>query len=428
MKEATTFDCYRTYYDKQDDSRKVFNAQLRRQPFETFTEVSPIPSHNRWRASPGADSQSSQTVKYSTSGIGNVGIRELLAEPIQRIPRYTLLWQSESRGMLSTRERMLTIVWPDMVDCMSPADPQRPKLQEAIGLASKIALCETDEQTKKATLMMCLERTIEGLPADLISHKRELIDCIDVEDFVGLSASHSNHSVSSSAAGYGYGSMSPAHASNAAGNALPCTLLLFDDKLVIVKRQHASISGRTVTGCEDLVKLTEGGGGPATVMAMGLKKDKLSFKGVVDLSSVIGVDSGEAGEIPPRCRSRHTPTLTLCADFQLCFEDPPAGQNDRWSGRPLRCYSVVHPPAPAHFDPLSLKRDKERFIQNLWHAQALARTKPVLRDPVPVDKLPRALACEEDIETGGEALAVFWNAWQKDIWLRDFRKVGPRLI
>lgn len=43
MKEANTFDCYRTYYDKQDDSRKVFNAQLRRQPFETFTEASRNP-------------------------------------------------------------------------------------------------------------------------------------------------------------------------------------------------------------------------------------------------------------------------------------------------------------------------------------------------------------------------------------------------
>lgn len=277
---------------------------------------------------------------------------------------------------------------PDMVDCMSPADPQRPKLQEAIGLASKIALCETDEQTKKATIMMCLERTIEGLPADLISHKRELIDCIDVEDYSVLSPAHA--------------SMSPA-----SNQPLPCTLLLFDDKLVIVKRQHASISGRAVTGCDDVVKLTEGGGGPVAVMAMGLKKDKLSFKGVVDLANIIGVDSGEAAP-----------------EFQLFFEDPPSGQNDRWAGRPLRHYTVVHPPAPAHFDPVSLARDKERFIQNLWLAQALARTKPVRRDPIPVDKLPRALACEQEVEVGGEALSVFWNAWQKDIWMEDPRKAS----
>jgi hypothetical protein len=51
-----------------------------------------------------------------------------------------------------------------MVKHMSPSDPQRAKLIEADEVASNIALCETDEQTKRATVMYSLERSIEGFP------------------------------------------------------------------------------------------------------------------------------------------------------------------------------------------------------------------------------------------------------------------------
>ena len=43
-------------------------------------------------------------------------------------------------------------------------DPQRLKLMEADELASKVASCETDEQTKRAALMHCLERSVENFP------------------------------------------------------------------------------------------------------------------------------------------------------------------------------------------------------------------------------------------------------------------------
>jgi protein ECT2 len=47
---------------------------------------------------------------------------------------------------------------------MPLGDSQREKLIEADELASKIASCETDEQTKRAALMHCLERSVEGFP------------------------------------------------------------------------------------------------------------------------------------------------------------------------------------------------------------------------------------------------------------------------
>lgn len=42
-----------------------------------------------------------QRTKYSTESKNRVGLRELLMEPIQRIPRYTLMFRSESQSCVS---------------------------------------------------------------------------------------------------------------------------------------------------------------------------------------------------------------------------------------------------------------------------------------------------------------------------------------
>jgi hypothetical protein len=52
---------------------------------------------------------------------------------------------------------------------MDDAHPQKAKLIEAEKVASKIALCESDDQTKKAATMYCLERTVEGFPVSIYS-------------------------------------------------------------------------------------------------------------------------------------------------------------------------------------------------------------------------------------------------------------------
>jgi protein ECT2 len=84
-------------------------------------------------------------------------------EPVQRIPRYTLLFRT-------------------MLKHMSPDDPQRPKIMEVDEIASKIAQAEADEQTKRAAIFYCLIETIDGFLPDLFSNSRRFIDCIDVED------------------------------------------------------------------------------------------------------------------------------------------------------------------------------------------------------------------------------------------------------
>lgn len=55
-----------------------------------------------------------------------------------------------------------------MIDSMSVYDTQRPKLEECILLASRIAACEADERVKRATVMYCMERTVDAFPVGLV--------------------------------------------------------------------------------------------------------------------------------------------------------------------------------------------------------------------------------------------------------------------
>ncbi len=197
-----------------------------------------------------------QHIKYQATDPKNrVGLRELLMEPVQRIPRYTLLFRT-------------------ILKHMAPDDPQREKIVEADEIASKIALAEADEQTKRAAVFYCLTATIDGFPPDLFSNSRKFIDCVDVEDILSEPAASSAASTTSAAA-----------------SSLHCTLFLFDDKLVVVKRPgNGERGGKSLTGLDELDKLTKAGGIP-----MGKKKSGMSCKGVLDVTDVVATDVGGAG-------------------------------------------------------------------------------------------------------------------------------------
>lgn len=179
-------------------------------------------------------------------------------DPVQRIPRYTLLFRT-------------------MVKHMAPGDPQRKKLIQADDIASKIAQAEADEQTKQAAIWYCLSATMDGFPPGLVSNSRRFIDCIDVED------SLSDPSISSSMSG---------SISTSSAGVLHCTLFLFDDKLVIAKRPgNGEKSGRTLAGLDEMDKLAKAGGLP-----FGMKKSGMTFKGVVDVTDVVAADIGGPGK------------------------------------------------------------------------------------------------------------------------------------
>jgi hypothetical protein len=153
----------------------------------------------------------------------------------------------------------------------------------------------------------------------LFSNNRDYIDSIDVEDVpvdypitTSPSSKLSSRPISTistatsastpSLASFGSSASSsqfPQSPQNVSGSSLPslhCTLFLFDDKLMVVKRQSSVISGRKVTGLDDVAKLVKSGGGVAVMDKGGNKKDKLSFKGIVDVLDIIAADTGNGGE------------------------------------------------------------------------------------------------------------------------------------
>ncbi|KAG6821575.1 hypothetical protein H0H93_000084 [Arthromyces matolae] len=342
FKEFRGFEQYKQYYVKREDAQMIFEREVskRSSRFASFIDH----------------------IKYQSSDPRNrVGLRELLMEPVQRIPRYTLMFRT-------------------MLKHMAMDDPQRPKLLEADEIASKIALAEADEQTKRAAVFYCLTSTIEGFPPDLFSNSRRFIDCIDVEDILNdtttLVSSSSTSLVS-----------------------LHCSLFLFDDKLVIVKRPgNGEKSGRLLSGLDELDKVTKGGLPSA-------KKKTMTCKGVVDVTDVVATDVGGAV------------AESLLADFHLYFENPPLEQGDRWSGRSFRALSVVHPPHPINLNPTQTAIDKQRFLENLWHVQGTYRSRAgqsvVLR------------ADEQEVESkmGRVTMArTYYNVYQRTAFLQEPKK------
>ncbi|KAG6854872.1 hypothetical protein C0991_012062 [Blastosporella zonata] len=264
FKESRGFEQYKQYYVKREDAQQIFERELskRSSRFASFIDH----------------------IKYQSADPRNrVGLRELLMEPVQRIPRYTLLFRT-------------------MLKHMAPEDPQRSKLLEADEIASKIALAEADEQTKRAAVFYCLTSTIEGFPPDLFSNSRRFIDCIDVEDILSDP------------------SAPVALSSSAAVPSLHCTLFLFDDKLVIVKRPgNGEKSGRVLSGLDELDKVTKAGGIPVG------KKKSMTCKGVVDVTDIAATDVGGADKqrflenlwhVQATYRSRAGQSVVLCADEQ----------------------------------------------------------------------------------------------------------------
>ncbi|KAJ7590868.1 hypothetical protein C8J56DRAFT_934088 [Mycena floridula] len=340
FKERKGFEQYRQYYVQREDAQLMFEREVskRGSPFDAYID----------------------RIKYQSTDTKNrVGLRELLMDPVQRIPRYTLLFRT-------------------MIKHMAPGDPQRAKLIEADEIASKIALAEADEQTKRAAILYCLSATIEAFPPDLFSYsRRHFIDCIDVEDVLGDVLLPSSASISSSSSGI-----------------LHCTLFLFDDKLLIAKRPgNGEKGGRLLSGLDELDKVMKAGGIPT-----GKKKSGMICKGVIDITDVVATDVGGA-------------------DFHLYLETTPQDQGDRWSGRAFRSLSVVHPPAPVNLDPVQSEADKQRFLENLWAVQAKYRARSgqsvVLRS--------------DDVEVESKSDRVttartYYNVYQRTAFLQENKK------
>lgn len=309
------FSCYTEYFANFEKAKHIERTLAKHRAFCDFTD----------------------RTKYSVTDIGNTGLRDLLMEPIQRIPRYKLLIDA-------------------ILKHVEPRDPLRNRLEQAISLVSRIASCEADEKTRRAAILWSFSRNIDSFPAELISVHRRFIDCIDVDDFP----------LDSSAAASGIG------ASFSGLKPIPCTLFLFDDRIVIVKRAHASTSGRKLVGLDDIGRLTSQmkivteKSSTASLLVQG-KRPELAFRGTVSLMDIEAQDLGGT-------------------DLQLTLLRQPSHViGDKWSNRPLRQYVAVDISAPAPSThgsrihtgsslldaDVSAKLEKMRFLESVWKAKAL---------------------------------------------------------
>lgn len=149
--------------------------------------------------------------------------------------------------------------------------------------------------------MIVAEGVLTSKQANLFSNNRDFVDSIDAEDVLeppgsarpGRQGSMVSGKVSTPLGLGGLGSPTGAEPS---ASTLHCTLFLFDDKLLITKRVTSGISGRKVTGLDDVRQLVKTGGGVAVREKDGTRKERLSFRGAVDIEDVVAMDMGNGGE------------------------------------------------------------------------------------------------------------------------------------
>jgi hypothetical protein len=350
--QMTCFSCYNEYLSNFEKAKHIEQTMMKsNRAFREFVE----------------------RTKGSTTGLGNVGLRELIMEPVQRIPRYTMLLDGLVRNL------------PTM-------DPSRGRLEEAIVLASRIASCEVDDKTKRAAVHWSLARNIDGFPAGLISVHRQFIDCIDVDDFpidvlgpAAMSGLLSPSSISMA---------SPSH------RTLHCTLFLFDDVIVIAKRASSSSCGRFLVGLDDLNKLadqmktfTE----RSSSASRANQKIELGFRGLIDLPNVQAIDLGGP-------------------DLQLCMSKAPShATGEKWASRLTRQYATNDASSISGPDPALARSEKQRFLENLWRAQALLKAKD-FRSHVRSCVIPSS-AGEDKIRR-----VIYWNIYSRRSYLGEPHK------
>ncbi|CAE7058756.1 unnamed protein product [Rhizoctonia solani] len=382
FRDLRAFDCYKQYYTKREEAQQIFEREMSKKSSTGFASYI-------------------DRIKYSTSDPKNrVGLRELLMEPVQRIPRYTLLFRT-------------------MIKHMPTANPQRSLLMEADTIASRIALAETDDPTRRAAVMHCLERSVENFPPGLISSTRILVDCIDVADIIGDSFGRGGGSTRGGHGTHGRGARSGGGGSGF--DTLQATLFLFDDKLMICKRSPSSSApGRILAGLDETEKVAKVGLG----LGLGFRKALggssvskpggigggwgLSCRGVVDVGDVVATDVGGV-------------------DWHMYLEDPPRDQPDRWSGRPFRALSALALAPQSHSGPAdpfarphidsTPEQAKVRFLENLWAVQARLRT-----------RLGRSVVLYGgEREVGLATVAkTWWNLYSRTAFLSETKK--PKVV
>ncbi|BFZ59592.1 hypothetical protein YB2330_000606 [Saitoella coloradoensis] len=137
-------------------------------------------------------------VKYKTAH--KVGLRELLFEPVQRLPRYTLLINRIIEN-LPVEQAQIKV-----------------RFSSALSHVEKIARMQRKDEEMSSRSFYRIRTLVEGYPADLGASHRKLITAIDVLDV-------------------------PVPFVEDVHPGTPCTILLLSDCLVLVERRSRDVSG-----------------------------------------------------------------------------------------------------------------------------------------------------------------------------------------
>lgn len=131
------------------------------------------------------------------SASASIGIRELVMEPISRIPRYSLLITS-------------------LLGVLASSNPSYPVFKEALVAVRRIGYMERDKKEVSQEVIMKLSSLVSSWPTQLVRSTTRVIGFVDCMDNLPP-----------------YGLTSDGSDSNE-GN--PCSLVLFADRIVILKR------------------------------------------------------------------------------------------------------------------------------------------------------------------------------------------------
>lgn len=296
-----------------------------------------------------------KTREAAAEGRANSSLDSLLVEPFQRMPRYKLLI-----------ERLLKEI---------PIDSSmRSTLVAALEIACQVSVLDEDEQTRRAAALFGLAQVIDGLPARFTSSGRYFVDCIDVLDTPLPGTDIPSHANIGDYA---------AHTAE-----LFCTIFLFNDQIVIAKRETTDRrGGRALVGLDNINKLASdmrmqrstGSRSPWKGRAKTMK-----FKGAFDLGELVAKDAGNL-------------------DFRLYLQHPPhqVYASEKWNGRPLRAFRIVKPETPV---------DKSRFLKNIWQSTAHLKGQG--------GGYRKALLLRT------QDLSAYWNLYDRQSYTLESRKVS----
>ncbi|PKI84308.1 hypothetical protein MVES_001539 [Malassezia vespertilionis] len=223
------FACYDEYLSDFEQAKEIYNQMLKSKAFRGFI----------------------QRTQHSTNNLGNAGLRELMMEPLQRIPRYRLLMGNIMKNI-------------------PPSCVQYQRLHEASGLASHIASREVNSTTRRAAVLWSCQRNIERFPLELVNARRELLGCIDVEE----PSESSGGVLNAIGSAFTRGKHSKGHM---------YSLLVFDDVLVVLQR-FTTVPTHHVLRVQDIEKLADMmRASQVSSPNPNAKKHDLGFAGMVDL-------------------------------------------------------------------------------------------------------------------------------------------------